>query len=88
MLTFVYRRNSIQNVKKINKYWLAEFNCSLSFVTLDDTFDDDDARSMFNSFLNSFYDFFIVVFLHVRSKYCHEGLFVGQHQLLKPYVAL
>ena len=40
--------------------------------------------SMFNSFLNTFYDFFIVVFLHIRKQVLSLRVMDGQHQLLKP----
>jgi len=43
---------------------------------------------MFNSFLNAFYNFFIVVFLHVRKQLLSLRVMDEQHQLLKPYVAL
>jgi hypothetical protein len=47
---------NIQNISKITKYSLAEFNNNLSFVIWDDTFDHNDVCSMFNSSLNTFYN--------------------------------
>ena len=39
---------NIQNMRKINKYLLVEFNYNLSFITWGDMFDDNDVNSMFN----------------------------------------
>jgi hypothetical protein len=51
-------------------------------------FDDNDVNSMFKSFINTFYGFFILVFVKLRNQALLLHVMGGKHQLLKPYVAL